>query len=137
MNPTIDLIAAELPKHVDLILFEDVDDPVGGKYRRDTGGLTCSCGQWQEGPRFERYAEYRPREAFQQHVAEAILRRITQREHVDTLTAINERLIVPRIGSSYMREMDRDIITLRAAAATLTLLLSPEGAPEPEEPRSE
>jgi len=122
MSTTLELIAAELPRHVDLFLFEEVDDPVGGIYRRDTGGLRCSCGDWQApaGP----YPQMtRPRAAYHEHVAAAIQRAIITDTVVDTLNAVNERIIVPRIGSSYMREMDRDIVTLRAAASALILLI--------------
>lgn len=122
MTPIADLIAAELPRHVDLILFED-ETRYEVTLRVDTGGLRCSCGEWQA-PRDEN--GLRPRAAWHAHVAESIHRRITTPEAVDVLTAINERLILPRIGLSMFREMDKDITTLQAAAALLAIMLAPE-----------
>ncbi|QGJ88946.1 hypothetical protein PBI_TEAMOCIL_95 [Microbacterium phage Teamocil] len=121
MTPTIDLIAAELPKHVDLILFEDVDD-AGGKCRRDTGGLRCSCGEWQA-PSGPYPSILRPRAEFHRHVAAAIQRRIASDTVVETLNAINQRITTRRLGKSIMREMDQDIVTLRSAAAALIVLI--------------
>lgn len=121
MTPTADLIAAELPRHVDLILWSAYDE---NDQRVDTGGLACSCGQWSA-PRDEETGT-RPRAAYTRHCAEAIQRAITTQETVDVLTAINERLILPRLGLSMLREMDKDITTLQAAAAILTVLLAPD-----------
>ena len=57
-------------------------------------------------------------------MAEAIAAAIVTPEAVDTLTAINERLILPRVGMSIVREMNRDITTLRASASLLAVLLA-------------
>lgn len=127
MTPTVDLIAAELRKHVDLILWEEseptqTDFP--GTSRQDSGGLTCTCGQWSA-PRDEETGT-RPRKAYNVHCAEMIQRAITTQETVDVLTAINERLILPRMGLSVLREMAKDIVTLQSAAAILTVLLAPD-----------
>lgn len=122
MTPVADLIAAELPKHIDLILFED-ETRYEVTLRVDTGGLRCSCGEWQA-PSDEH--GLRPRTAWHAHVADAIHRRITTPEAVDVLTAINARLNAPRLGHPVLREMDRDITTLQAAAALLAVLLAPE-----------
>ena len=132
MNPVADLIAAELPRHVDLILWSKYDE---NDQRVDTGGLTCSCGQWSA-PR-DQETGTRPRRAYTRHCAEAVHRAITTQDAVDTLAAINERLILPRVGLSMMREMDRDIVTLQAAAATLTVLLAPNRwTGDPQHPES-
>lgn len=122
MSPLRDLIATELPRHVDLILYDD---------GWDTGGLRCSCGEWERWPTEDGGA--RPRNEFHEHVADAIHRRISAPEAYETLVAVQERLTVPRVGTSYMREMDKDIRTLQAAAAILSVMLCPreeERAPQ-------
>lgn len=123
MNPVADLIAAELPRHVDLILFED-ETRYDVTLRVDTGGLRCSCGEWSA-PRDED-TNLLPRAAFHQHVAEAVHRRISTPEVREVLAAVLERTGLQRIGLSMYREMDRDIVTLRAAAAMLQYMLAPE-----------
>lgn len=121
MNPVADLIAAELPRHVDLILWSPYDE---NDERVDTGGLACSCREWSA-PRDEETG-LRPRAAFNRHVAEAVHRRISTPEVREVLAAVLERTGLQRIGLSMHREMDRDIVTLRAAAAMLQYMLAPE-----------
>lgn len=127
---TTDLIVSELGRHVDLILYEDRAnlDRRTGTTRVDTGGLRCSCGDWKHDPSYPGTTgevALRPHDAFRHHVAQAVQRRITTPEVAATLEAINERLLVPRVGASYLREMDRDIVALQAAASMLTLLIFP------------
>ena len=121
MSATLQAIAEELPKHVDMNLFEDVDD-AGGKRRRDTGGLCCSCGEWQapQGP-YPQLA--RPRQGWQEHVALAIQRAIATDAVVEALNAANGRVAAQRLGKSITREMDKDILVLRQSAAALIDLI--------------
>ena len=44
----------------------------------------------------------------------------------DVLATLNERVIMPRVGLSIMREMDRDILAMRDAARVISLLTDPE-----------
>ncbi|QBI98174.1 hypothetical protein SEA_FIREMAN_92 [Microbacterium phage Fireman] len=114
-------IADEVAKHVDLILFEDRPAPMGS-YRRDTGGLRCSCGEWSA-PAGPPPQMFRPRAEFDLHRARAIQRALQTESVIETLNAVNERVIVPRVGTSYMRQMDRDILVLRQVASTLIDLI--------------
>ncbi|QGJ89501.1 hypothetical protein PBI_SMARTIES_98 [Microbacterium phage Smarties] len=114
-------IADEVAKHVDLFLFEDMDD-AGGKRRRDTGGLTCSCGQWSA-PAGPPPQMFRPRAEFDLHRARAIQRALQTESVIETLNAVNQRITVQRLGKSLTREMDRDILVLRKAAAALIDLI--------------
>ncbi len=122
MSAALLAIADELPKHVDLILFEDVREDGTITYRRDTGGLRCSCGEWQA-PAGPPPQMFRPRAEFDLHRARAVQRALQTESVIETLNEVNVRVIVPRIGSSYMREMDRDILALRKAAAAIIDLI--------------
>ena len=42
----------------------------------------------------------------------------------EALTLVTERVILPRVGLSCFREMDKDILALRAAQEALALVLS-------------
>lgn len=114
-------ISDELPRHVDLILFEEMDD-AGGIRRRDTGGLRCSCGEWSA-PQTPYPHLMRPRQSWHDHVARAVQHRLQTDEVVETLNAVNQRITAQRLGKSMMREMDSDILVLRKAAAALIDLI--------------
>ena len=127
MTPTVDLIASELARHSSEGLYE-AREPTPQDHTPvkwwDTGGLRCTCGDWQS---YRVGAERgRPRREYNRHVADAITRRLGTPDAKAVLESVYERLLAPRVGVQYMRVMDRDLLTLRAVAAYLTVLLNAE-----------